>query len=73
MVTRAVLLLALPALAMAFGPTMPLASTPALSRHCRAATPVLRMTVKDIGSEKELDDAIANAGVKPAHSTMTHV
>ena len=63
MVTRAVILLALPALAMAFGSAMPLTSTPAISRHCRAATPALRMAVKDIGSEKELDDAIANAGL----------
>ena len=61
--TRAVLLLALPALAMAFGPAMPFASTTALSRNCRTATPALRMAVKDIGSEKELDDAIANAGL----------
>ena len=62
MLRRAVVL-ALPALAMAFVPAMPLASTPALSRNCRAATPALRMAVKDIGSEKELDDAIANAGL----------
>lgn len=60
---RKILLLALPAVAMAFGPAMPLASTPVLARagSCRAA-PALRMAVADVGSESELDAAIAGAG-----------
>ena len=58
-------LLALPAVAMAFGPALPLASTPGLARaaHCRAAAPALRMAVSEVGSESELDAAIANAGL----------
>eukprot|EP00802_Teleaulax_amphioxeia_P021850 Tamp_22240.p1 GENE.Tamp_22240~~Tamp_22240.p1 ORF type:complete len:153 (-),score=43.42 Tamp_22240:641-1060(-) len=49
---------------MAFGPALPLASTPGLARaaHCRAAAPALRMAVSEVGSESELDAAIANAG-----------
>ena len=58
-------LMALPAAAMAFGPAMPLASAPALARsvNCRYSAPALRMAVTDIGSESELDSAIANAGL----------
>jgi len=53
--------------AMAFGPAMPQTSFAGLARssaNCRAAAvPPLRMAVKEVGSESELDEAIAGAGI----------
>lgn len=66
MMLRCMVAIVLPAAAVAFGPSMPLASAPGLARSagCRtAATPALRMAVTEVGSEAELDDAIAGAGV----------
>ena len=61
---RRIIMMTLPAVALAFGPVMPLGGAPALARgaSCRAAAPALRMAVQDVGSEAELDAAIASAG-----------
>jgi len=70
---RRILLLALPAAAMAFGPAIPCVSSHVLTRpgSCRpAAAPTLRMAVIDVGSESELDSAIAGAG--HLHNTLVH-
>lgn len=58
-------LAALP-VAMAFGPAMPQTSFGLVrsGANCRAAAaPPLRMAVSEVGSESELDDAIAGAGI----------
>merc|ERR1711966_329248 len=65
MAARVFALLALPAVALAFCPSMPLRGLPAAARSPAArlvASPPLRMAVQEVSSEAELDSLIASAG-----------
>ena len=67
MAARVFALLALPAVALAFCPSMPLRGLPAAARSPAArlvASPPLRMAVQEVSSEAELDSLIASAGTR---------
>ena len=67
MAARVFALLTLPAVALAFCPSMPLRGLPAAARSPAArlvASPPLRMAVQEVSSEAELDSLIASAGTR---------
>ena len=67
MAARVFALLTLPAVALAFCPSMLLRGLPAAARSPAArlvASPPLRMAVQEVSSEAELDSLIASAGTR---------